>query len=250
MPLHEWLPEGHVPLDIPGIPAVALHSTRALLTLAHQGQRAPDMQVPTSILEQESERLLRIFYVLDTAFMRYREATWHMCIRNIKINGGHIIIDEDERKTDRWNGWWSTFPNHINAMKDGPVKASVLATGACHDTGHMVKLMEHLFDGTINSSKPQEAKEKTLIVIQQACTSPSKNSSSVSNPLTPARCSSIPAPPSPQISPHWTSGSSALPHTSRNEPGPCTSAAHNTTTTLSEPSGTTSPTTTCPKSLL
>jgi hypothetical protein len=145
-------PKGRVPLDQPSVPATFLQPARLRLTQPilvppSPAQNVPSTQVSIDLLEYETERLIRIFYVLGTTFLHFREATWHICVRNIRTNGGQLIIDEDERKTDRWNGWWSMFPDHINVMKDSQCKAAVLMTGACYDSGLYTKFVEQLFEG-------------------------------------------------------------------------------------------------------
>jgi hypothetical protein len=145
-------PKGRVPLNQPNVPATSLqparpHLAQPMFVPLSPAQHVPSAQVSIDLLESETERLIRIFYVLGTTFLHFREATWHICVRNIKMNGGKLVIDEDERKTDRWNGWWSMFPDHINVMKDSQCKAAVLMTGACYDSGLYMKFIEQLFEG-------------------------------------------------------------------------------------------------------
>lgn len=121
----------------------------------------------------ERERMQRISLLLSTAFLQFRRATWHMCVRNISAaaENQQVLIIEDENKTTRWNGWWSPFPADLPDMDDARNQAAVLTTMACYDMGCMSLLATQLCHGTILI---QEQRRITLLTHVQTSKSPSK----------------------------------------------------------------------------
>ncbi|KAF1920192.1 hypothetical protein BDU57DRAFT_6225 [Ampelomyces quisqualis] len=97
----------------------------------------------------ERERMQRISFILGTAFLQFRLATWHMSISSIEAaaENKQILITEDNNKTSRWNGWWLPFPSELPYMDDARNKAAVLTTMACYDTGCMSLLATQLVEG-------------------------------------------------------------------------------------------------------
>jgi hypothetical protein len=93
----------------------------------------------------EVQRIYRAAFTLQAVFLRFREATWHNHILEIHSKDKQILILDDPNHTNRFNGWFSPFPNHL--LDDARVKAAVLTTMSCYDMAHMKELVEQLFAG-------------------------------------------------------------------------------------------------------
>ncbi|CAO2649189.1 Nn.00g101380.m01.CDS01 [Neocucurbitaria sp. VM-36] len=93
----------------------------------------------------EHDRILRAALTLKLAFLYFREATWHSFYNGIASKGKTITLLKDSTKANRYNGWFSPFPNHL--VHDPHEKNAVLTTMSCYEIGHMKKLTEQLFEG-------------------------------------------------------------------------------------------------------
>ncbi|KAH3916188.1 hypothetical protein HBH56_069970 [Parastagonospora nodorum] len=108
---------------------------------------APD--AVSAVKKQEADYILRVFYILWSAFLDFRETTWTTPIAGVPNHDTlEPVIIVDELKTDRWNGYWSKFPtDRIPPLQDTTTRVQVLCTGSCLDTAHFTRLIEQVFEG-------------------------------------------------------------------------------------------------------
>lgn len=108
---------------------------------------APD--AVSAVKKQEADYILRVFYILWSAFLDFRETTWTTPIAGVpNYETLESVIIVDELKTDRWNGYWSKFPaDRMPALQDTTTRVQVLCTGSCLDTAHFSHLIEQVFEG-------------------------------------------------------------------------------------------------------
>lgn len=108
---------------------------------------APD--AVSAVKKQEADYILRVFYILWSAFLDFRETTWTTPIAGVpNYETLEPVIIVDELKTDRWNGYWSKFPaDRMPALQDTTTRVQVLCTGSCLDTAHFSHLIEQVFEG-------------------------------------------------------------------------------------------------------
>ncbi|EAT89034.2 hypothetical protein SNOG_03829 [Parastagonospora nodorum SN15] len=114
---------------------------------------APD--AVSAVKKQEADYILRVFYILWSAFLDFRETTWTTPIAGVPNHDTlEPVIIVDELKTDRWNGYWSKFPtDRIPPLQDTTTRVQVLCTGSCLDTAHFTRLIEQVFEG-IHDPRP------------------------------------------------------------------------------------------------
>ncbi|KAH7402116.1 hypothetical protein DE146DRAFT_455846 [Phaeosphaeria sp. MPI-PUGE-AT-0046c] len=119
------------------------HPFRRPRTMEH------DLQSQKRVIRmlKERDRVRRISSVLATAFLQFRQATWHTHVQNVEVLGDFLYITNDSRAVHRYNGWWAVFPDSVAIIKDQKTKDALLTTLACYDTAHMSKLAEQLFKG-------------------------------------------------------------------------------------------------------
>jgi hypothetical protein len=125
-----------------------LPSSQAPLFFPHDASPTTPDQV-AAVAKQEADYMLRIFYILWMAFLDFRQTTYNTHVKNVQEIGMQTFVTIDNEKRDRWNGYWSTFPeNRIPDLQDPHVRIGVLTAKSCFDTAHMQKLVEQVFKGT------------------------------------------------------------------------------------------------------
>lgn len=105
----------------------------------------------------EEDRITRAAFTLKQAFLHFREATWHTFIKDVVHQGKSIALLKDSSRSERYNGWFSHFPNHL--VHDVHEKNAVLTTMSCHEIGHMRKLVTQLFEGTPHNRQNEKRED-------------------------------------------------------------------------------------------